>query len=64
MNMKENPSAKLTLSVAEAAKLMGIDKNKVYELAKTPDFPAVRLDGRVLILPEELKEWLRRKAGR
>jgi len=54
---------RLTITVAEAAKRMGIDKNTVYGLARTEGFPSVFIDRRILILPDELEEWLRQQAG-
>ena len=54
---------KLTISVAEAAKLLGIDKNAVYALVRTPDFPAIFLGRRILILRAEFEVWLREQVG-
>ena len=37
----ENTREKLTLSVAEAAQLLGLSTPKVYELTHRADFPSV-----------------------
>jgi len=54
---------KLTITVAEAAKRLGLDKNKVYDLARTEGFPSVFIDRRILILPDELEDWLKQQIG-
>ena len=53
---------RLTLNVTEAARLIGINKNAVYALCKTPGFPAIELGRRVLIPREALEVWLNEKA--
>jgi excisionase family DNA binding protein len=41
---------RLTLTVTEAAKLLGISRAMAYECVRTGDLPAIRLGGRILIL--------------
>jgi len=53
---------KLTLSVDEAAALSGIGRDKLYELTKRPDFPALRLGRRILISRNAFEEWIEREA--
>lgn len=53
---------KLTVTVAEAAKLIGIDKHAVYCLCKTDDFPSITIGRRVLIPYTSLVNWLEQKA--
>ena len=45
-NLEELP---LTLKAEEAAKVLRISKSKVYDLARTESFPAVRIGKRVVI---------------
>lgn len=53
---------KLTLSVDEAAALSGIGRDKLYELVRQPDFPALRF-GRGIRIPRNLFEsWIEREA--
>ena len=40
---------RLTLSVAEAAKLLGISRNTAYELVKQEQIPHIRFGKRILI---------------
>jgi len=43
---------KLTLSVEEAAKLLGIGRNLCYERVKTGEIPVIRI-GRRLLVPRK-----------
>jgi len=54
---------KLTLTVSEASKLIGLNKNAVYALCKTPGFPAIEVGRRVIIPREALEIWLNKEAG-
>ena len=53
----------LAVSAAEAARLLGVSKPKVYELIGQPDFPSFKLGGRTLISVEGLREWISTRAG-
>ena len=48
----------LTLKAHEAAAVLRISKSKVYELAHTESFPAVRIGKRVVIPRDKLIEWV------
>lgn len=51
-------SEKISLSVREAAELLSVSDRTVYGwLGKYPDFPAVRIGGRLLISRPALQEW-------
>lgn len=50
---------KLTLSVSEMQKALGIGRNTAYELVNREDFPAVRLGKRIVIPVEGLTAWLK-----
>lgn len=54
-----NPEGRLTLSVAEAAKELGICTKNVYNLCHRQDFPTVRIGQRVRISRAGLAEWVR-----
>lgn len=49
---------RLTLTVTEAAKLLGISRAMAYECVRTGDLPAIRLGGRILIPRERFDEML------
>lgn len=66
-SLKEDP-VKLdelppTISVTDAAKLLGIGRNQAYRAAATGELPAVRLGGRILILTAPLRRMLRAEAA-
>jgi len=54
--------AKVALNMAEFASVMSIGRNKAFELARQPGFPAVRVGRRVIIPVDALKAWLDRRA--
>lgn len=54
---------KLTLTVPEAAELLGLCKARVYELSRTPSFPAFKCGGRTVISTEGLREWVKQQAA-
>ena len=58
-NIEELP---LTLNAHEAAAVLRISKSKVYELARTESFPAVRIGKRVVIPRDKLIEWMNAQA--
>ena len=49
---------RLTMDIAEAAKLLGISRNLAYELAKTGTLPVVRLGKRLLVPKKALQTML------
>lgn len=49
---------KLTLSVPEAAKLIGVSASKMYEIVRIQGFPAIRVGKRVLVNAKKLEAWL------
>ena len=58
-NIDELP---LTLKAREAAEVLRISKSKVYELARTESFPAVRIGKRVVIPRDKLIQWMNDQA--
>ena len=59
-NLDELP---LTLTATEAAAVLRISRSKVYELAHTTSFPAIRIGNRVVIPRDKLIEWMNEQAG-
>ena len=54
---------RLTLSVEELAKELGISKPIAYELIKREGFPSIRVSERRIIIPvEPLRRWLEENA--
>lgn len=58
-NIEELP---LTLKAEEAAKVLRISKSKVYELAQSESFPAIRIGKRVVIPRDNLIQWMNAQA--
>ena len=52
----------LTLNAHEAAGVLRISKSKVYELARTESFPAVRIGKRIVIPRDKLIQWMNNQA--
>ena len=52
----------LTLKAEEAAKVLRISKSKVYELAQSESFPAIRIGKRVVIPRDKLIQWMNDQA--
>ena len=52
----------LLLRVEDAAKLLQIGRNKVYELAAAGEIPSLHVGRQLRIPTEGLREWIRRQA--
>lgn len=55
---------RLVLTVPEAADLLGISKNLMYELTRREDFPILRVNTRKLIPKNAFYKWLDKQAER
>jgi excisionase family DNA binding protein len=53
-----SPPIRLTMSIAEAAELIGISRTTAYELAQSGEPPTVRLGRRILVPVNQLAETL------
>ncbi|RKJ73687.1 DNA-binding protein [Butyricicoccus sp. 1XD8-22] len=53
---------KLCVSVPEMGEMLGIGRNKAYELAKQYGFPSIRVDNRIIIPVQALQNWLSEQA--
>lgn len=51
----------LAVSAAEAARLLGVSKPKIYDLMSRADFPAFKLGGRTLISVDGLRRWVEKQ---
>jgi excisionase family DNA binding protein len=54
----QNENQRLTLTVAEAAKLLGISRGTAYECVRTGEIPSVNFGRRVLIPRRRLEALL------
>lgn len=52
----------LLLRVDEAAKVLQVGRNKVYELAAAGELPSLHIGRQLRIPTEELREWIRAQA--
>ena len=60
--MSEND--KLTITVDEAAKMLGVGRNTMLEFVKMDGFPAIRLKRKILIDKEALPKWFSNSYGK
>ena len=54
---------KLVITVQEAADMMGLGINKMYELVNTKGFPVVTVGRKKLIIRSKFEEWLENNIG-
>ena len=55
---------KLTYSVPEAAKILGVSASKMYEVVKTDGFPTIKIGGRLLVSAKGLERWIDEQSQR
>ena len=53
----------LTITVKEAAGMLGVSLPTMYTLAKSGEFPVLRIGKSILILSEPFRKWVSQKAG-
>jgi len=53
----------LTITIQEAAKLLGISRNLAYELAKTGTIPCLKLGSRRILVPKKALEEMLSQGG-
>ncbi len=61
--MPRKKEVPLLLTVSQAAELMQLGRDTVYQLTHRPDFPALRLGRSVRINRELLQVWLNQNGG-
>ncbi len=54
---------KLTLSVEEAGKLLGVSRQVAYQLIHRADFPTLHIGRRILVPKKQLEEWMDRQVN-
>lgn len=62
-NGEQNRTEKLTLTVAETARLLGVSVPIAYELAHRKDFPSFQIGGRIVVNRRLLEKWVDCQAG-
>ena len=55
---------KLTITVDEAAKMLGVGRNTMLEFVKMDGFPAIRLKRKMIIDKEALPKWFANSYGK
>lgn len=53
---------KLTLSVPEAAQIVGVSQSKMYEIVKIKGFPTIQIGRRLLVSANGLERWIEEQA--
>lgn len=57
-------NGKLTITVDEAAKMLGVGRNTMLEFVKMDGFPAIRLKRKIIIDKEALPKWFANSYGK
>ena len=55
---------KLSITIDEAAKMLGVGRNTMLEFAKMDGFPAIRLKRKIIIDTEALPKWFANSYGK
>lgn len=55
---------KLTLSIREAAEVVGISTRYMYELAKVEGFPTIKVGKRLLVSRKGLERWVEEQTAK
>lgn len=58
-----NVAEPLTISIEEAAQLLGISRTHAYKCAQTGEMPTIRMGGRILVVRDKLMERLEELQG-
>lgn len=59
-----NDDERITITINEAAKLLGVGRNTMLEFAKMDGFPAIRLKRKILIDKAALPKWFSNSYGK
>lgn len=54
--------SKLTLSVPEAADVLGVSASKMYQIVRMEGFPTVHIGKRILVSAKGLERWIEEQA--
>ena len=55
---QSSPGTKMTLTVREAAEMIGISKPKMYELIREGEIPSIHVGKKIVIARQALLDWL------
>lgn len=55
---------RLTLTVSEAASVLGIGQNKMRQLTKVQGFPVIKVGTRILIPTSKFETWINDNVGK
>ena len=58
ISQQSSPGTKMTVSVREAAELIGISKPKMYELVHSNEIPSIHVGKKIVISRKALMDWL------
>ena len=65
MTEMERDFLPIAVKAAEAAKMLGVSKPKLYEIARREDFRAAfKVDGCLLFSVDGMRAWVQEQAGR
>jgi len=64
MNVMRMSEEKISITINEAAKLLGVGRNTMLEFAKMDGFPAIRLKRKILIDKQALPIWFSNNYGK
>ena len=56
--------AKLTLSVPEAADVLGVSPSKMYQIVRIKGFPTIQIGRRLLVSDKGLERWIEEQAAK
>lgn len=57
-----NTTNRLTLTVPEAAQVIGISRAKAYQLVRSEGFPTIKIGSKLLVSAKGLERWLDEQA--
>lgn len=52
-----------TLTISEAAQVLGVGENKMRQLSRSKGFPVIRVGARILIPTTKFEEWIENSIG-
>ena len=55
---------KITITIKEAAQMLGVGRNTMLEFVKMDGFPAIRLKRKIIIDKEALPKWFANNYGK
>ena len=61
--MQTNNNEKLSLTVEEAAHLLGIGRNLMLKLVTIPGFPSIKFKKKIIINKNKLQQWFDENSG-